>query len=85
VRQKLFGNGDPIGASIRLKQIACRVIGILEIKGASSFGTDQDDIVLIPDPDLPAADCGQPGRGDDLCLDPQRRFHGERARPTSKA
>jgi putative ABC transport system permease protein len=48
VRQKLFGNGDPIGASIRLKQIACRVIGILEIKGASSFGTDQDDIILIP-------------------------------------
>jgi putative ABC transport system permease protein len=48
VRQKLFGNGDPIGASIRLKQIACRVIGILEIKGASEFGTDQDDIVLIP-------------------------------------
>lgn len=48
VRQKLFGNGDPIGASIRLKQIACRVIGILEVKGASSFGTDQDDIILIP-------------------------------------
>jgi len=48
VRQKLFGNGDPLGASIRLKQISCRVIGILEVKGASSFGTDQDDIVLIP-------------------------------------
>ncbi|WP_412048588.1 ABC transporter permease [Hoeflea sp. Naph1] len=48
VRQKLFGNGDPLGANIRLKQISCRVIGTLEVKGASSFGTDQDDIVLIP-------------------------------------
>ncbi|MDP3525941.1 MAG: ABC transporter permease, partial [Hoeflea sp.] len=48
VRQKLFGNSDPLGASIRLKQISCRVIGVLEAKGASSFGTDQDDIVLMP-------------------------------------
>tara|TARA_R110002020_G_scaffold18931_28_gene65531 strand:- start:4477 stop:5691 length:1215 start_codon:yes stop_codon:yes gene_type:complete len=48
VRDKLFGSSDPLGASIRLKQISCRVIGTLEAKGASSFGTDQDDIVLIP-------------------------------------
>ncbi|MBC7279908.1 ABC transporter permease [Hoeflea sp.] len=48
VREKLFGSSDPLGASIRLKQISCRVIGTLEAKGASSFGTDQDDIVLIP-------------------------------------
>lgn len=48
VQDKLFGNGNPLGASIRLKQIACRVIGTLEAKGASSFGTDQDDVILIP-------------------------------------
>jgi len=48
VSTKLFGNGDPLGATIRLKQISCRVIGVLESKGASSFGTDQDDIILIP-------------------------------------
>ncbi len=48
VREKLFGNGDPLGANIRLKQISCRVIGTLEVKGASSFGSDQDDIILIP-------------------------------------
>ncbi len=44
----LFGQTDPIGATIRLKQIACKVIGMLETKGASGFGTDQDDIVVMP-------------------------------------
>ncbi len=44
----LFGQGDPIGATIRLKQVACKVIGVLETKGASGFGTDQDDIVIMP-------------------------------------
>ena len=48
VRKELFGNGRALGESIRLKQISCRVVGILEAKGASSFGTDQDDRVLIP-------------------------------------
>ncbi len=44
----LFGQTDPLGATIRLKQIACKVIGVLETKGASGFGTDQDDIVVMP-------------------------------------
>jgi putative ABC transport system permease protein len=44
----LFGDGDAIGADIRLKQISCRVIGVLEAKGASSFGQDQDDAILMP-------------------------------------
>jgi len=48
VRRELFGNGAVLGESFRMKQISCRVIGILEEKGASSFGTDQDDLVLIP-------------------------------------
>ena len=48
VSTKLFGNGDPLDAIVRIKQMSCRVIGVLEEKGASSFGTDQDDIVLIP-------------------------------------
>mgnify|MGYP000173938541 CR=1 FL=1 len=48
VRQELFGNASPLGEMIRLKQISCRVIGVLAEKGASSFGTDQDDLVLIP-------------------------------------
>jgi putative ABC transport system permease protein len=44
----LFGAGDPIGETIRLKQISCEVIGVLESKGASGFGTDQDDVLLMP-------------------------------------
>ncbi len=44
----LFGQGDPLGATIRLKQVSCKVIGVLEAKGASGFGTDQDDIVIMP-------------------------------------
>jgi putative ABC transport system permease protein len=44
----LFGTGDPLGATIRLKEISCKAIGVLEAKGASGFGTDQDDIVIMP-------------------------------------
>lgn len=47
-RKELFGSGDPVGSSLRLGQISCRVIGVLASKGASSFGTDQDDLVLLP-------------------------------------
>ena len=48
VLRELFGSGNPLGQNIRLKTISCRVIGVLEQQGVSSFGTDQDDFVLIP-------------------------------------
>ncbi|MFA6283111.1 MAG: ABC transporter permease [Desulfurivibrionaceae bacterium] len=48
VRQKLFGNQDPIGARIRLQKITCEVLGLLEPKGQSAMGSDQDDLVIIP-------------------------------------
>jgi putative ABC transport system permease protein len=48
VREKLFGRADPIGQNIRVKNVSCEVIGLLEPKGQSSTGTDQDDVVLIP-------------------------------------
>ncbi len=48
VREALFDSSDPIGETIRLKQISCRVIGTLGAKGASGFGTDQDDVILMP-------------------------------------
>ncbi len=48
VRRELFGGADPVGQSIRFKAISCEVIGLLAQRGQSSFGTDQDDIVLIP-------------------------------------
>jgi len=48
VREKLFGRGDPLGATVRLKQVSCKVIGVLEPKGSSGFGNDQDDVILMP-------------------------------------
>jgi len=48
VRAKLFGSLDPIGCRIRLNKLSCEVIGLLEPKGQSSMGTDQDDLVVIP-------------------------------------
>jgi len=48
VRRELFGNTLPVGRRIRLRNIACEVIGLLEPKGQSSVGMDQDDIVIIP-------------------------------------
>jgi putative ABC transport system permease protein len=48
VKQELFGGQDPMGHSIRLQKVSFQVIGVLESKGQSSFGTDQDDFVLVP-------------------------------------
>jgi putative ABC transport system permease protein len=48
VRDKLFGRADPIGRSMRVGNVSCEVIGLLVAKGQSSFGTDQDDIVIMP-------------------------------------
>lgn len=49
VRDKLFTDGsDPLGKYIRFKNVPLKVIGILEEKGQSSMGQDQDDIVYLP-------------------------------------
>jgi putative ABC transport system permease protein len=48
VRRELFASADPVGSRIRLGKLTCLVIGLLEPKGESSFGQDQDDIVLVP-------------------------------------
>jgi putative ABC transport system permease protein len=48
VRTALFGSQDPVGESIRIQRMSCRVIGVLASKGQSSGGMDQDDIVLMP-------------------------------------
>lgn len=48
VRNELFGGQDPVGESIRVGSISCRVIGVLASKGQSSFGQDQDDLVMMP-------------------------------------
>ena len=48
VRDKLFGQTEAVGQNIRVKNVSCEVIGLLEPKGQSSMGTDQDDVVLLP-------------------------------------
>ena len=45
----LFPNGgDPIGKTIRFKNIPFRIIGILKPKGYNGMGMDQDDLILAP-------------------------------------
>ena len=46
--KQLFNEENPIGENIRLKNITCNVIGVLKSKGASAFGRDQDEIVIVP-------------------------------------
>ncbi|RPI45344.1 MAG: FtsX-like permease family protein [Betaproteobacteria bacterium] len=48
VRRELFGSQSPVGGDIRIKQFSCEVIGLLASKGQSSFGMDQDDVVIMP-------------------------------------
>lgn len=49
VVENLFGAGaDPIGQTIRFKNIPFKIIGILDEKGNNSFGQDQDDLLLSP-------------------------------------
>src|ERR687896_957702 len=48
VAKQLFGDGDPLDQSIRIKRVPFTVIGVLDVKGQSLMGTDQDDLVLVP-------------------------------------
>lgn len=48
VAGKLFQTANPLEQVIRVKNIPCKVIGVLEKKGANMVGDDQDDVVLLP-------------------------------------
>jgi len=49
VVNNLFGEGqNPVGATIRVKNFPMKVIGVLAVKGQSSYGQDQDDVVIVP-------------------------------------
>jgi putative ABC transport system permease protein len=49
VVDKLFIPGAPvIGEQIRVKHVPCKVIGVLASKGQTSFGQDQDDVIVMP-------------------------------------
>jgi putative ABC transport system permease protein len=44
---RLFGNSNPVGQQLRIKNASFQIIGVLETKG-SSLGVDYDDSALIP-------------------------------------
>jgi putative ABC transport system permease protein len=48
VRKNLFGSGDPLGQTIRVKNVPCQVIGLTVARGPNTFGQDQDDNMLMP-------------------------------------
>lgn len=48
IAKQLFPDVDPVGQSIRVKNIPFRVIGVLAKKGANLVGEDQDDVLLMP-------------------------------------
>ncbi|MBI1736790.1 MAG: ABC transporter permease [Candidatus Rokubacteria bacterium] len=48
VARNLFGGADPVGQTIRIKKVPFTVIGVLEPKGQSIMGQDQDDVIVIP-------------------------------------
>jgi putative ABC transport system permease protein len=48
VVKQLFAGASCVGATVRLKNLPFRIVGILEKKGANTFGQDQDDVVLLP-------------------------------------
>jgi macrolide transport system ATP-binding/permease protein len=49
VVNNLFPDGEnPVGAAIRIKNFPMRVVGVLEVKGQSNMGQDQDDVILMP-------------------------------------
>jgi putative ABC transport system permease protein len=45
---QLFGQQDPIGETIRVNALPCLVVGVLDVKGQSATGQDQDDQFLMP-------------------------------------
>lgn len=48
VRKNLFNDINPLGQKIRLNNIVCECVGVLESKGQGGMGNDQDDVILLP-------------------------------------
>jgi len=48
VARTLFGESDAVGEIVRIRNVPHEVIGVLDRKGQSMIGQDQDDVVLIP-------------------------------------
>jgi putative ABC transport system permease protein len=48
VARDLFGESSPIGRAIRVNHVPFTVIGVMEAKGPTPWGVDQDDVVYMP-------------------------------------
>jgi putative ABC transport system permease protein len=48
VADQVFGSVDPIGQTMRIRNIPFTVVGVLRAKGFNFFGQDQDDTVIVP-------------------------------------
>ena len=76
VARTLFGDADPVGETVRIRRVPHTVIGVLDRKGQSMIGQDQDDVVLIP-----ISTARKRVLGGTQGQDPQRaEHHGARAR-----
>jgi putative ABC transport system permease protein len=65
----LFGNEDPVGRTVRIGRSPYRIVGVLEARGSSPFGDDQDDRVLLPIGSFRARVMHtSPGRADQLIV-----------------
>jgi putative ABC transport system permease protein len=48
VAWQLFGEDDPVGQTIRIRHVPFTVVGVLDAKGQSPTGQDQDDLLMVP-------------------------------------
>ena len=48
VARQLFGEEDPIGQIMRVRNVPFQIVGVLKPKGTSVMGSDQDDVVIAP-------------------------------------
>jgi len=48
VVEQLFGDADPVGSTIRIKDMPFKVVGVLSQKGGQGWGGSQDDVIMVP-------------------------------------
>ncbi len=48
VAERLFPGEDPTGLQVQVRNVPVRILGVLEPKGQTATGTDQDDVLLAP-------------------------------------
>jgi putative ABC transport system permease protein len=67
VADNLFLDQDPVGQTIQVKNMPCKVVGVLVPRGQSSFGQDQDDTMIMPYTTAMKRIMGQTWLDDILC------------------